>query len=601
MKKLLKTLSAALAVALLLCTASVVPAKAAGDDIIVTSLPELQSAIAAASDGDMIYIAEDIEITEDAGIGSVLHTVSVAAVDGKYITISISEDFPADQSVYFSNLVFMGGENSGISIIQHGGVSYFQMVTFQHPNQSSEASACCIEQGYATIRACNFEGGHSANGSHICIGENAEAHISGCNFSAGVASECGGSVYSNGSARISNCSFSYSSAGNKGGTVYSSGNLEMDSCTFYGGDSTCGGQLFCLSEASRIGGCSFTYGYASECGGGIGSDSDISLAACTITNCSAGQYGGGLWSAGVASIQQCKIWGNSANIAAADLYAVKGLTTLDTAEDYLTMYESELTDAGMNSAYWYLDSEVLRYSADLPTETFATPSEANGQPISLAFALSYIEEAQPPEENPDDVQPDVPSEPIVHPSHSSHHSGTASPTFKQSPKTLLSCESATINISAASEMCELLPRYIPSSKLITRAEMAGYLYGFLNHTDSKDVTSGLEQFYSDTENSPYRSIINSLTADGIFSGCGNSRFNPDSNLTYAQMIMVFARFTEPKDATIKHIDIIGHWAESGVKTAVALGWMDDAPIDLQAPVTLETFVSFVSKIIEASK
>lgn len=601
MKKLSKTLSAALVVALLLCTASVVPAKAADDDIIVASLFELQSAISDASDGDVIYISEDIEITEDAGIGSELHTVSIAAVDGKYITISISEDFPTNQSVYFSNLVFMGGENSGISFVQHGGTSYFQMVTFQHPNQSSETSACCIEQGYATIRACNFEGGHSTNGSHICIGENAEAQIFGCNFSAGVASECGGSVYSSGSARISRCNFSYSSAGSKGGAVYSSGSLNIDSCTFYGGDSTCGGQLFCLSETSNIGGCSFTHGYASECGGGIGSDSNISLTACTITNCSADQHGGGLWSAGAATIQQCKIWGNTANIAAADLYAAKGLKALDTVEDYLTMYESELTDAGMNSACWYLDNDALRYSAVLPTETFATPSEANGQPVSLAFALSYIEEAQPPEENPDDDQHDVPSEPIVRPSHSSDHSSTTLPAFKQSPKVLLRCGLATINISTASEMCELLPRYIPSSKLITRAEAAGYLYGFLDHTDGKSVESDLEQFYSDTENGPYRAIINSLTADGIFSGCGNSQFNPDSNLTYAQMIMVFTRFTEPKDATIKHIDITGHWSEHGVKTAIALGWMDDAPIDLQAPVTLEAFVSFVSKIIEASK
>lgn len=601
MKKLSVSLSALLTVAILLCTAGVIPAKAADDGVIVSSLSELQTAISAADDGAVIYISEDIEITEDTSIGSELHSVSIAAVEGKYVTISISEDFPPDQCVYFSNLVFMGGNNSGISFVQHGGTSYFQMVTFQHPNQSSETSACCIEQGYATIRACNFEGGHSANGSHIRIDENAEAHISGCNFSTGVASECGGSVYSNGSAHISNCSFSYSSAGNKGGAFYSSGNLEMESCTFYGGDSTCGGQLFCLSEASRIGGCSFTYGYASECGGGIGSDSDISLTACTITNCSAGQYGGGLWSAGTASIQQCKIWGNSASIAAADLYAAKGLTTLDTTEDYLTMYESEITDAGMNSAYWYLDNEALRYSADFPTETFATPCEANGQPVLLAFALSYIEETQPPEGNPEDDQPAVPSEPIASPSHSAHHSSATSAALTQPPKTLLRCGSATINISAAEEMCKLLPQYIPRGKLITRAEMAGYLYGFLEHTDSKDVTSDFEQSYSDTVSSPYRSIINSLTADGIFSGCGNSRFNPDSNLTHAQMLMVFTRFTEPKDAIIEHIDITGHWAESGVKTAVALGWMDDSSIDLQAPVTLETFVSFVSKIIEASK
>lgn len=108
MKKLSKTLSAALTVALLLCTASVVPAKAADDDIIVASLSELQSAISDASDGDVIYISEDIEITEDAGIGSELHTVSIAAVDGKYITISISEDFPAQSERVFFKSCFHG-------------------------------------------------------------------------------------------------------------------------------------------------------------------------------------------------------------------------------------------------------------------------------------------------------------------------------------------------------------------------------------------------------------------------------------------------------------------------------------------------------------
>lgn len=114
MKKLSVSLSALLTVAILLCTAGVIPAKAADDGVIVSSLSELQTAISAADDGAVIYISEDIEITEDTSIGSELHSVSIAAVEGKYVTISISEDFPPDQCVYFSNLVFMGGNNSGI-------------------------------------------------------------------------------------------------------------------------------------------------------------------------------------------------------------------------------------------------------------------------------------------------------------------------------------------------------------------------------------------------------------------------------------------------------------------------------------------------------
>ena len=67
-------------------------------------------------------------------------------------------------------------------------------------------------------------------------------------------------------------------------------------------------------------------------------------------------------------------------------------------------------------------------------------------------------------------------------------------------------------------------------------------------------------------------------------------------MTYAQMIMIFARFTEAKETATKHLDITGHWAESGVKTAVALGWMEDHAVDLQATVTLNDFVSFLSRV-----
>ena len=45
------------------------------------------------------------------------------------------------------------------------------------------------------------------------------------------------------------------------------------------------------------------------------------------------------------------------------------------------------------------------------------------------------------------------------------------------------------------------------------------------------------------------------------------------------------------------MDIAGHWAEAGIKTAVALGWMEDSPIDLHAAITLSDFASFLSKVV----
>lgn len=147
--------------------------------------------------------------------------------------------------------------------------------------------------------------------------------------------------------------------------------------------------------------------------------------------------------------------------------------------------------------------------------------------------------------------------------------------------------------------CAKYCRNIFQKARLSRAEATGYLYGILDREATAGTSPKTPAFYSDTENIAYRKEIDSLTEDGIFSGCGNSRFAPDSPLTRAQMIMIFARFVEPQEYGIRHMDITGHWAESGIKTAVALGWMEDNPIDLHAAITLSDFVSFLSKVVNA--
>ena len=595
MKKSSKLFSAILAVMLMVSALGAIPANAVEAEVTVNSLPELEEAIATAVDGDMIYIAKDIDIQEEVSLGTVDKTVFLAGAEGTSVILSMSPDFPDGQAAFFTNLVFCGSQNSGLSFVQSGGTSYFQTVRFQHPNESSGKSACLIESGNATFSSCHFEEGHAERGGHIYVGADAAVHADSCVFMTGVVSEDGGSIYALGSINITNCGFSNGCAENAGGSIYAAGALRLVDCTFDGGISGIGGQFFYSGTAAEIIGCSFTRGYASKYGGGLGSDGDISISDCMITDCSAEWYGGGMWIAGAAEIQRCKIYGNSAKIAAADLYATNGLTALDTAEDYLAIYESELAEAEMNAAGWYFDDVSQRYTGESPTTAFATPSEADGQPVALAFALSQI--SLPEEDSGDDSPPD-PSVPATPPSSSGHHSSeTTSPAQNNRPaRAPLRCGTAEINTSAVAELCQVLPKYIPEGKVISRAEAAGYLYGILNHDGyvSASLKGGL--FYTDTAGSAYRREIDSLTADGIFSGCGNSRFAPDDPLTCAQMIMILARFVEPQEYDIRYMDISGHWAESGIKTAIALGWMEDSPIDLHAAVTLSDFVSFLSKV-----
>lgn len=598
MKKFSKPLSVILSAMVIASTLATIPASAAEANVTVNSLSELQDAISAAAEGDMIYIAEDIEIQGEVSIGAVDKTVFITGAEGTNIELSMSSNFPDEQAATFTNLVFCGGQSSSLSFVQHGGVSYFQMVRFQHPNESSGKSACIIESGSTTFSNCRFEEGHAEKGGHIYVGADAAAHVDSCAFMTGVASEYGGSIYALGSVNITDCTFFNGCAENAGGSIYAAGALRLVDCAFEGGNSSTGGQLFYAGTAPEIIGCSFTRGYASERGGGLGLNRDISISDCTITNCSAGQCGGGIWSAGTAEIQRCKIYDNSAETAAADLYAANGLTVFDTAEDYLTIYENELIDADMNAARWYIDDTSQRYAQDSPTAAYETPSKADGRPVALVFALSRVSVPQPPTEDSGDDRPADPPNPETPPSSSSgHHSGGATaPVRNESVRASLRCGTAEIDISAAKELCEVLPKYIPGDKIISRAEAAGYLYGILNHGEAADVSLEAMHFYSDTEDSAYRTAIDSLTADGVFSGCGSSRFAPDSPLTRAQMVMIFARFADSQEVSIKHMDIAGHWAEPGIRTAIALGWMEDSAVDLQATVTLSDFVSFVSKV-----
>ena len=125
MKKSSKLFFAILAVMLMVSALGAIPANAVEAEVTVNSLPELEEAIAAAVNGDMIYIAKDIDIQEEVSLGTVDKTVFLAGAEGTSVVLSISPDFPDGQSVSFANLVFCGGQSSGLSFFLTGGPELF--------------------------------------------------------------------------------------------------------------------------------------------------------------------------------------------------------------------------------------------------------------------------------------------------------------------------------------------------------------------------------------------------------------------------------------------------------------------------------------------
>ena len=69
--------------------------------------------------------------------------------------------------------------------------------------------------------------------------------------------------------------------------------------------------------------------------------------------------------------------------------------------------------------------------------------------------------------------------------------------------------------------------------------------------------------------------VSTIAKAGIVAGVGNGCFYPNDKLTWAQILTVLSRFTEPKACALQHIQYDG-WAVEAVQTAVALGWIEDS-------------------------
>ena len=385
-----------------------------------------------------------------------------------------------------------------------------------------------------------------------------------------------------------------------------------------------------------------------QCGGSLYADGNLILSDCRISNNIAGQSGGGIWSKQGLEVSFSKVFHNTAGVSGADVCAGPGLLISDSPQDYLSLYAQELLDGGWNSAAWYLDQEGLRYSEDATTAEFVTPNTVTEDFIQIAFDLLYKE---PPEQEPempnpqppagdhedDDELPDKdppdeelpdedpPGEGITPPPESEgspppsvdvdddsmNNSWSSAPQRPSNvgqthpsdsatdgaPSIVLRCGLAEIDLDHLEEFYNILPKYIPADKIITREEVAGFMYGLAG----KPALNLQREPFSDIKNSPFREAIDFLASSGVVFGCGGGQFNPSSPLTQAQLLTILARFTEPVNISLTNIDVSGHWAETSVKTAVASGWIEDSPIDLQTPVTFGGFIEILGAIIQVSK
>lgn len=498
MKRTIITLLALLSLSLM------VPAAYAQEYIPeVSTLSELQQAIAEAEPGDTIRLLQTIDVDTPVTIG----------VDGKPLTLCAATGVQ-------TYLRFVGDwgtasycELYDLSIDGDNYFPYDSLVTIDTPNA---------------------------------------VYMTRLNFANGISDNAGGAV------RIDR------------GQVYAA------SCTFKNCSATRGGAVYAPV------GTSF---YPSECGF-IGNSASFDGGAIYCE-------GGGVYVLDNGKVQNCKLYHNTGTFGGDDL-SVAGSVSIS-ADDYSALFSEELTVGGYDALEWFPDAEGSRYNAENPPEPVSSTDKLSG--VALKFVL-YKKPAPEPEPEPTPAPSPEPSKPS---SGGHSHSHTPKPEVKPEPATepstpLLKCGKAVIDKANVVDMISYVKRFVPAQERLTRGKFAALLYGLLSSESKVDCDKIAENCFDDLYGSPYESAVSALTGTGAFcGGCGGT-FDAEGVVSYGQFLTALTRFVEPEKGYIGSFNVLDHWAAPAAIKAASAGWIDDVPIDLNAPATYGTFANLLAKI-----
>lgn len=133
---------------------------------------------------------------------------------------------------------------------------------------------------------------------------------------------------------------------------------------------------------------------------------------------------------------------------------------------------------------------------------------------------------------------------------------------------------------------------------LTRAQMATIIYRLLDAESIEGYDNADSVFDDVASGAWYCRYVSTIARAGIICGTGNGNYSPDAPLTWGHIITVLSRFVEAEDYELQNISYDG-WALQPIKTAVALGWLEDNPaVDPDNFITRGEFMSFVNSVLE---
>ena len=314
---------------------------------------------------------------------------------------------------------------------------------------------------------------------------------------------------------------------------------------------------------------------------------------CTITDFTLPDGESAISNNGTLTLEQSKVYGNTGGIVNSGTLTVRaseihGNGNSDiTSRGQLNLAESSGDRLLYNAATGEQLSLPLSEYTDTATLLFLTEQEAADR---FKPAPAPAPEPTPTPDNEDDdttpaSRPSRPSRPAV---------SKPKPT---APAPALVCGNAVLDTSRSVVLQGYGDGLLHLEDSLTRAQMATILYRLL---DEKSIAAyeTAEAAFTDVPADMWCSrYVSTIAKAGIVAGVGNGSFYPNGKLTWAQILTVLSRFTEPKACALQHIQYDG-WAVEAVQTAVALGWIEDsADFDPNAIISRGDFAKLVNGVL----
>ena len=472
--------------------------------VTVGTLDELEAAIAAADDGDTIFISATIKCD-----GRNL-------VSDKNITLERAENFTGSMLSFYkkagqiSGLTFYSDvKKAGAVIIENKNsadckVIFDDCAFIGYNNDFS--FIVNIFSGYVEFSNCSFKG---CTDTPLNIGLDSTVTVDGCVFSDNETIMQGGAIRNAGNLELKNSVIKNNQAG-IGGGVYSAGTLKITSCQFENNTSTDNKSTDIYSSGS------LTITDSQTDGAGFYEESTGEKVTLPLTD-----Y--------------------------ASMAKLIYLTDADAAV-YFAPVENENTDNQGNN-----DGET-----ETPTETPTTPSE---QPSQGGEDVTPDDTEQPsePSVNPDsgeddsedDTADDTDNEPtIIYQTVYVPVYIEREPKPEKDPAPTFICGDAVIDTSRSVKLEGYDNGLLHLEDGLTRAQFATILYRLLDDKTIEQYDSTDTVFADVAPNAWYCRTVTTIAKAGIVGGVGNGNYDPDAPLTWAHIITVLSRFVEPQECEL---------------------------------------------------